>query len=240
MKKLFIISLCLLCLCGCKEKTPNHKYESISKSEIETILEEELYVLWNKNKIDEVTNNERLTLGIKKYAKDNNLDYHDMESVKASDVENSFKKTSIGSLKLNHEDVQGSYKITTCEHTDWEYDANNSLYTSIPNGHGICAADKVYHKLESLEEKDGRYVATYKLMFSYSCEGDEGTLYKNYENAVNEEDSLGKISGEYSTEDEFKELMAKKYDEVKDKLATYTYTFEKENNKITLVDFNRK
>lgn len=113
MKKIFILSLLLLCLCGCGEKK---KYEEISEKEMETIVEEELYVLWNKEKIEDITNNERLTLAIKKYAKNTNLDYYSLEKVKKIDVEKAFKTTSVSSLGLKHENVKGSAKITTCEH----------------------------------------------------------------------------------------------------------------------------
>lgn len=245
MKKLAILSLCLLCLCGCgkkEEKTPiNDTTEAkITIEEIETILDDELYVLWNKNEINEVTNNERLTLGIKKYAKDNNLDFYDLKKVKAGDVEESFKTTSIGNLTLKHEDIMGSYKITLCEHIDWKYNAEAKEYTTNIMGHGVCAAKEIYRKLIDLKEESGKYIATYKYMFTYGCEGDITRIYGSYEDALKENNKLAEIGNVAETKEEFDQIVASKYDGVEDKLAIYTYTFERINDKITLIDFNRK
>lgn len=217
-------------------------HEEISEQEIETLLAEELYVLWNKENIEEITDNERLTIAMKKYAKNNNLDYYDMESVNAKDMEEAFKTTSIGVLKLNHQNIKGSFKITTCEHNDWEYDDNKEVYTNTIVGHGICASKEVYHKLISLEEKNGKYVAVYKSIFTYSCEGDNPVLlYGSYEDALNSKNKLAEINSfEYSTEEEFEKILAAKYEDIKEDLMTYTYTFEKKNGQISLVDFNRK
>lgn len=235
MKKLFIVFTCLFTLCGCGKIEEKKEYENITKEEVETIVNNELYVLWNKDKIDDITNNERLTLGLKRYAKDNNLDYYDINSVASSDVEASFKNTSIGNLELTNDHVKGSFKVETCEHNMWKYDKDNGLYTSIPEGHGICAVNEVYHKLENLEEKDGKYVATYKYIFTYGCETDDETiLYGSYEDAKAGKNKLGKLTNESDTKE-----IQEKYDSIKDSLMTYTYTFEKSNNKISLVDFKR-
>lgn len=239
LKKILIIVFCLFCICGCGK---NKMYEEISEKEMETLLEEELYVLWNKENIEEITDNERLTLAIKKYAKNNNLDYYEIKSVNAKDVEDAFKTTSIGYLKLNHQNIKGSFKITTCEHNEWEYDNSTEVYTNAIVGHGICASKEVYHKLISFEEKNGKYIAVYKSIFNYSCEGDDSvSLYGSYEDAVNNQNKLTEINSfEYSTEEEFEKILAAKYEDIKNDLMTYTYTFEKTNGKITLVDFNRK
>lgn len=239
MKKILVLALCLLCLCGCGN---NKKYEEISEKEIETLLDEELYVLWNKDKIDDITDNERLTLAMKKYAKNNDLDYYDLVNIKAKDIEEAFKTTSVNYLKLNHQNVKGSFKIYTCEHDQWKYDANKGLYTNTMDGHGACASKEVYRKLISLEEKSGKYVAAYKYIFDYSCEGESPvSIYGSYEDAINKRNKLGEVDGYgYSTPEEFDEVMAYKYESIKDSLMTYTYTFEKTDGKITLVDFNRK
>lgn len=239
MKKILVLGLCLLCLCGCGN---NKKYGEITEKEIETLLDEELYVMWNKEKIEDVTNNERLTLAIKKYAKNNNLDYYDLEKVKKSDVEEAFKTTSIGTLSLNHQNVKGSAKITTCEHNQWVYNANKEIYTNTMEGHGVCAVSEAYHKLISLEEKKGKYIAVYKFIFEYSCEGDNPIpFYGSYEDALNNRNKLDEIDGYlYDTLEEYDNMVAKKYEDIKDSLMTYTYTFEKIDGKITLVDFNRK
>lgn len=239
MKKILILGLCLLCLCGCGN---NKKYEEISEKEIETLLDEELYVMWNKNKIEEVTNNERLTLAIKKYAKNNNVDYFDLEKVKKSDVEEAFKTTSIGFLSLKHENVKCSFKITVSDHDTWTYNSSQELYTIGMEGHGVCASKEAYRKLISFEEKNGKYVAVYKYIFDYSCEGDDPVpLYGNYEDAINKRNKLDEVNGyEYATPEEYKDILAQKYENIKDSLMTYTYTFEKTDGKITLVDFKRE
>ncbi len=239
MKKIFILSLLLLCLCGCGEKK---KYEEISEKEMETIVEEELYVLWNKEKIEDITNNERLTLAIKKYAKNTNLDYYSLEKVKKIDVEKAFKTTSVSSLGLKHENVKGSAKITTCEHDAWEYNKQKELYINTFDGHGVCASKEAYRKLISFEEKNGKYVAVYKYIFDYSCEGDDPvSLYGSYEDAINKRNKLDELGGfEYSTPEEYNDVLAKKYEDIKNSLMTYTYTFVKIDGKISLVDFNRK
>jgi len=239
MKKLLILCLCLLCLCGCDN---NKKYEEITEKEIETLLDEELYVLWNKDKIEDITNNERLTIAIKKYAKNNNLDYYDLSEVKKNDVEDAFKTTTIGSLNLKHENVKGSFKISTCNHDMWIYNTGKELYTSSMEGHGICASKEVYRKLISLKEEKGKYVAVYKFIFDYGCEDPGPTpLYGSYEDAINGKNKLGEINNAlYSTEEEFKKIAAQKYEDIKGSLMTYTYIFEKIDGKITLIDFNRK
>ncbi len=250
MKKIIFICLCLLCFCSCgkKEELPENSPKAnipvekkIAIKEIEKILDDELYVLWNKDKISDVTNNERLTLGIKKYAKINDLDYYSIENISTKEVETAFKTTSIGDLTLNHENIRGSINLDMCEHTKWYYNAQKGEYTiNVMDAHGGCTAKEIYRKLIDFKEENDKYIATYKLMFDYGCEGDITTIYGSYEDAINERNKLAEIDHLEQAEKGYEAAIASRYEKIEDKLAIYTYTFEKINSKITLVDFKRK
>lgn len=236
-KKWLVIGLVLVLvggICGCSLKK-----EEVSREEVEKIVDEELYVLWNKNKISEVTNNELLTLGLEKVAKDKGLDSrHNLEIVSKKELEESFKRTSLGNKTIKHETVKGSVKVHTCEHDDWVYDAVKEEYRNETLGHGIGGVFEIFKKLEDFKENKGQYVATYKYAFTYSTEGDLVTVYGNFEDAqIQREDKV--LMEQNSYDEDIKKKIEDNYESLKSKMATYTYTFEKVDGQIRLEDFKR-
>lgn len=251
MKKyLLIISFVLvISLTGCKlennskpkkdnsnvEQTP--LFEKITLNEIENIIDNELYVLWNKEHKEDISNAEKLTIALKKYAKDHNYDsIYDITKISKKEMTSSFAKTSISYLPIKHETIKGSFLLSFCEHDKWIYDEDKDIYTQGPDGHGACAASIAYKNLVEFKNENSEYKVTYKYAFDYTCEGDLPIIYGSYDNAINDKDRLFSIT-DYDTN--ISALIESKYSEIADKLSTYTYTFAKKDGQISLVDYKK-
>lgn len=158
-----------------------------------------------------------------------------MQNVSKEKVEEEFNKTSIARLGISHQDFD-------------VYILNNDIY--IKNNEWMskrnlfyCGVQTQASKISDYQVKDNKYILSVKYMFPDDCEGWE-KFYGSYGyDNQNESNFIVKAYTESFESNDINYIDPKKYlednyDSIKDKLDTYIYTFEVNNNKIELVDFS--
>ncbi len=240
MKKIVLLFVLVLTLCSCSNNNGDKKiekinYQEITQKEAEEIVNNELYVLWGVNSLDKVYNQDKLTLAVERFAKDKGYESkHDVKEITKKELEDAFKETSLSNLSLKHENIKGSYMGAWCGHDQWVYDKDKEIYTYQEDGHGACGVFAVFNKPIDFSENNGLYTITYKYAFEVACDMPNGKIYGSYDDA-----SLGNEILTINPDSNYKDVIESKYEEIKNKLATYTFTFQKVDNHITLVDFTR-
>ncbi len=209
------------------------EFEKINFKEID-IVEKDIKVLLGYDTIEELTNNDKLYIALESYASKSGLNnMFEIKTVKKSDVINAFQNTIFGDLDLEHEDV-----LCECKSKLFVYNKEKEeyVYNEEHGGHGFCKVYKEFTKLVDFYEKDGQYIASYKYAFGNYCEDDSTQIFGSYSDA---EKQKNPIYNDDILSQETEDTVKQDYEEIKDKLMTYTYTFEKVGGKIKIVDFKR-
>lgn len=119
------------------------------------------------------------------------------------------------------------------------YDISNNKY--IYNAEHNCEkhnyVSPIYTKFIKAKKKNDMYVVTVSFIWNNSEYLD--TMYSNYNDALNQNNPLFVIPSEDGniTEETINNFINSNYDNVKDKLHTYTYVFEKIDDKYLLDSF---
>ena len=144
------------------EEIPENTKTPLSNDVIEelhSIIDEELYVLWNKNTINEITNHEKLQVALEKYASINGYRHYSyITSFSAKALEDAFKKTSIGYLPLNHENIKPFVKLSTTAGEAFIYDYNTKMYNAANFGSDTSDLEDAYDSL--VEDVAGGYFSS--------------------------------------------------------------------------------
>lgn len=203
------------------------------------IIDDELYVLFGFKSLSEITNKRKLTLAFNKVEKENTNCNNDVcstvEYISKEKLEEAFNKTSIAKLGITHE----SYDVYVLN--DHEY-VRNQQWMSKRN---MFRCGNEASKISDFQVKNNKYIISVKYMFPDTCEGIE-KYYGSYSYTdQNESNFITKAyTGSYESNNieyiDSKKYLDENYDSIKDKLDTYTYTFEVNNGKIELVDFSVK
>lgn len=95
----------------------------------------------------------------------------------------------------------------------------------------------VYTKVLSVKKKNNIYVITVNHVWSNALESD--IMYSSFANASNKKDMLLVIPSEAGnpSEEDINNFIDGSYDNIKDKLHKYTYTFDKKDDKFLLESF---
>lgn len=224
------------------------KYQKITQSELESIVTSQLGLLNGKTSINQVTNQEKLQLAVKLYANEHpyvNGVYE--RKITANEIEDILNKTSINVEGLVHESIKCAI-VASPAHNDYDYDPNNKTYSNSNHpGHGGGGQVlTVYSKSSDFKNNNGQYSISYGYIFIIPGDTGGGDLpvYGKYYDAKNHTNVLHIFK---SPDDEMmtsvepaeqKKYFDDNYDTLKSKLSKYTYTFEKTNDKIKLVDFS--
>lgn len=231
-----------------QEEEKNIKY---TKEELETIITEQLHSLVNKNSLQELTNQERLRILLNLYLKNNNLSE---EPIKVEDFKKLHETSVIKDLDVTYVDIYDTYtSFSEDEKGNRDsyliYNEENNTYEVNPHvGHGApITAAIVYKELISFEENNNEYTIKYKYVFG-NTSGDGPmpyTLYYRGIDAVNKtnpfkEFDYSDCTGEYCSDYRSPALnyITSNYDNIKNHLSTYTYTFKVEDNNLVITSFN--
>ncbi len=209
-------------------------YEKISKEELETIVANELYILNNKKNISEITNSEKLLFARTLYLNDDN-----QNMFTPKDLETYFNKTCLSYLGLKHENFLYEDGIGYI----YEYNEETDTYSekSKNYGHGARSIGIIYSNAIEFKNEDNRYIISYDYLFSYFSEGETNyKIYGSYEDALNNTNYLGTINYSDDFNKTVEEFYDNNYSSIEEKLKIYSYTFEKVDGKIQLVDFSVK
>lgn len=236
---------------GVKEGSrPNDSAQTISQLELESIVTKELDFLNGKSSLGQITNQDKLQLASRLYAKAHPYAGGVYSRViKASEIEDVLNSTSINSADLTHESIE-CLLVTEPAHNEYDYNADTKTYSNSDHlGHGAGGwVYAVYAKPVDFNNSNNQYSISYKYVFAVSKEtgSSEEKVYGTYVDAKNNSNAIHTFVAEesenYNPVDLSKETnyFINNFDSFGSKLATYTYTFEKVDGKIRLVDFSVK
>lgn len=232
------------------KSTTKDKTEQISQSELETIVKDELSILNGKTDLDQITNQDKLQLAVKLYAKEHSYASGVYErTITASEIEDVLNKTSLNIKALVHESIKCTI-ATSPVHNDYDYDPNSKTYSNANHpGHGgggqVLTA---FSKSSDFKNNNGQYSISYGYVFIIPGDtgGGDVPTYGKYYDAKSQTNVLHIFK---SPDDEMMssvepaeqaKYFENNYGSFVDKLSKYTYTFEKIDGKISLVGFSVK
>lgn len=235
--------------------------QQIDQTEGEEIAEEELYILNGKKSISEIDNQQKLMMSLNLYLNSEEImdklnSGEDTFDIEASKLDEFFEKSSISYMdKLVHEDIllpkldDGKDPVV-----EWKYDPDKKKYTCNTDmlqiySNGFPYVYNVASKTSEFKEENGKYYLSKKYLWCMSGTDSDDcfTVYGSYDNAKEQKDKIATVpeppvtnenEEDYSEENIYQKYMDENYESIKDKLETYTYVFEKTNDKIKLIDFH--
>lgn len=220
----------------------NISNDDITEEKLVNIIESQLFVLFDyykfynsygylmtsKDDLDKIDNQTKLFIALnilkENYTASSNDIEVDLANFSKDELENAFNSSVISNLGIEHEDFDIYYLLD-----DAYYKNTSSLYSKTMSLYNLPQASKVKNY-----EKDGdKYIISMNYLFPNDIVG-----ITDYYGSLN--DAKNKTNAIVTYEDYFnvQEYLNNNYDNIKDKLATYNYTFEVTNNKINLVDFS--
>lgn len=246
-----ILSVLVVALSGffVYDKLLNNKDSNLNniRNSIENIVEEELYILWNKNNISEITMQERLQVALERYAKDNGLDLlsYKPETISAADLEKAYYKTSCAINPLVHQNILYYAKVNSFTEVLYTYDADNKIYKVNPVGKGTIKIEPTYSNVIEFKQLDeNEYSISYQYLFTWINHGEvDNNVYFSYTDAKNQVngikvfDNKGTLNSYDELKVELDDYVENNYDKIKDRLITHNYVFSYEHDKYNLKDF---
>ena len=221
------------------EQVKREEIDDKTLSSLNSIIENELYVLWNKENINEITNQERLQVALLKLADFlNAIHYSYLDTFTAVDLEEAFKQTSIGYLSLTHETIHPFIKLSVFNEDGFIYNEDEKIYTNAIFGSGSSVIQPYESLLKEAYYEDGLYYISYQYIWTITPDIGPAyyDLYYSYSDAYNHGNSY--FSGDDTT-GEIKEYINNNLDIIKENTDTYNYVFEKDNNNFVLIDFSK-
>lgn len=161
-----------------------------------------------------------------------------------------YEKSVLGKIKYQDDDI---YLSPGYNELYWHY--NQGRYTFEPMAaHGAWGYYPIYRYLKDYQVVGKKYIISYQYVFSLFMDGpnDEMEVYYTIDDAKKQINSFKSFEISNYFKDEFDEAvyderqkdMTKYFEEHKndlmEKLAVYTYTYEESDDGLKLVDFNRK
>ena len=214
------------------DKANNTEVPDNSINNVKDIITNELYVLYDKNSIAEITNQEKLKVAIRKMWKETS---DPITTITADELENYYKKTSIGNLPIIHESIYSDIDNIPA----YEFDARTNTYSSNNVvGHGGNQIEPIYTRITDYNVDGDTYKIAVQFIFA-DVYFDE-KIYATYNDAKNDTNEIANIPSYNGNDhlDNLKKYAEEHYDELKDKLYTYNYTFVYENDIFKLTDYS--
>ena len=219
------------------EEGNNVSDNNVSEENLKNIIKKQLFILFRYSdpviKIENIDNKSKLLLALNiledKYTTKSNDINTTIVNVSKSELEAAFNSSVISDLGIKHENFD-LYELTG--NTIYNRNTDLLVYSKEMYKYLLPQASKV----KNYEKKNNQYIISMNYLFPDSDVGFEyyyGSLIdvKNGANSVVKAyDANGYIDAQ--------KYLDENYNNIKDKLATYNYTFEIVNNKINLVNFS--
>ena len=204
----------------------------ITQEEILKIVDDELFIffMWKEpnRKISDLDNQSKLYVALKKIYNDytkmyDNINF-EIRSFSTKDLEKAFNETCLSELSIVHESLD-----------NFEYDSSNGMYNN-NNLMSKMYLNYIYpdaKKVVSYSNDNDVYKISIKYLFP------DG--HENAQNYYGDNEQKNFIVGAYfdgTSRIDAQKYLDENFEIIKDKLATYNYTFKYENNKLVLTDFS--
>lgn len=206
------------------------------------IIDNELGMYLKYSNINDITNQDKLIYIYNEYVSDYGEEF-DLKEFPASSLQKYFTDSSIIDLGYKNENIYCSSYYGDKDHILWNYDeiADKYILNESHSAHdevSYVLADKVVE----YKNNNNRYTIFLNYLFGDTADDENSIdLYGSYTDFVSKNNKIATISRD-SNKISFSTLalnyLNNNYDNIKDKLDYYEYTFVYSNNKIKLVDFN--
>lgn len=218
--------------------------QDISEEKLKSIIEKQLFILFKYNydpntkyepiaQKEDIDNNSKLFLALNMLEEEYTTKSNDINTIivnfSTSKLEDAFNSSVISDLGIKHESFD-IYELTN----DIAYNKKALiLYSKGIYQYRLPHASKV----KSYEKSSNQYIISMNYLFP-----DDDFEWQYYYGSLNDvkngENSVVKAYNDNGTSLNAQEYLDNNYNDIKDKLATYNYTFEIRNNKINLVNFS--
>jgi len=223
---------------------------NIKQEDLDNVIDNELFLLVKKNKLSELTNQEKLVMLYNTMYWRNMCNYSSSEFdyFKIDDFKNIHNNSTLNSLDIKYADINDSYSqgLGISNEVWYKVDNFTNRYVYVGYGHGAGPYISVYKNLVNYKQEENKYYLSYKYLFGNGGEGpNDISLYKNVDDALNRKNELKTFSIEkhnYDTAALKKEIelyVNDNFESLDNGLYTYNYVFEVINGKLTLTDYYR-
>lgn len=216
----------------------NISNENISEEKLKNIIENQLFILFKHSdpitKKEDIDNKSKLLVALSiledKYTTSSNDINTTIVNVTKAKLEEAFNSSVISDLGIKHEDFD-VYELTG----DTIYNRNTNLlvYSKEMYKYMLPQASKV----KNYEKNGNQYIISINYLFPDDTVGFQ-YYYGSLTDVKNGTNSIVKAYDDSGTYLNAQEYLDNNYNNIKNKLATYNYTFEITNNKINLVNFS--
>ena len=207
------------------DNTSTTSAKNITQEELEKIIVDELYIITNRNtgrssikSLDDIESYDLETLVINKY----NSSDSSLTSITKSEMQDILNETCLSNMTIT---FNGTY-------TKNEYTKRNLYYGKIGA-----------YKTVSFTDQEGKYILSVKYIFVDNYDsGDRGLNgYGNMDDLRTNINPIVQLRDDQNNKqlvDDVQNYLDDNFNSLKDKLATYTYTFERQNGKIVLTNMS--
>lgn len=225
-----------------EDNTPVEEKTILTEENFDEVVKDSygLGVLTNKQSLDEMTNQERLRLLIHLYRQEE----PDSTTFSKETLEEIHNNSVIKNLDVIYEDLYdyyGTFKWNTSS-IAYAYNAEDETFTYTGAlGHGGIAEGNIAHsEILSISKPGNEYIVRYRFIF-YNTLGDGPTdenLYLNVNDALNKTNEWTHLALQDDNLTHKAEYIEEHYEEVKDNLPVYTYTFSYEDEHLVITNFS--
>lgn len=192
---------------------------------IKIMLEDDFFLdlIISRKNLNEINNNDLLYYLIKLI--ESQSQFGKIDNVPINIINDIHKDSLFKNINFNHDNIIINNKLL------WVYNKESNIYVknNISNEDNIIP---IFIKLDNLKKENNIYIFSYKYGFKNI---DNNNIYGNYD------DCLNKLNSIYVDNSNNKEVLVQKlnknYNNIKDKLNTYNYIVELNNNGYVLKGF---
>ncbi len=173
-----------------------------------------------------------------------NSELYEKQNFTKNELEEVINNTIYRNIDINHEDIWSYGEKNSDVAPAYSYNKETQTYSNNPVGIGHCEVRPNISEMVDYIEENNKYIIKYKYAFYYGCEGSAGEkIYGSYDDALKQnsnyvfEVDLNSLVTDGDPHEQIKKIEEENYKNYSDKLDTYNYVFEKNNDQFLLIDF---
>lgn len=221
---------------------------AVETKELEKIITNELYLLKAKTSLNDLTNQLKLAVALNKLKTTTSQpknEYNELISFTADELETAFNNSSLSKYGFKHENIEGANSILENAYPKHSYNYSNGIYTYTNKVNNTYSDfPEIGYKIITATKENQNYIISIKYMWGNLTDCGAlcatkvyGKIYNTYDQYLsNENNNIGTLE-KINTTTDLTNYFNNNYESLKDKLATYTYVFEKVNSQYKLINF---
>lgn len=239
------------------KKNHNLEDENVDKQNIEKIeiteeiqsqiydaVYNQLYILWNKNSINEIKNSEKVQIAFDLYKKAKNVKHFVEEEIDGNIIENFYSQSLFSIYPFHHEDLKAYIYLSYPGLYSYLYIKDNNKYIRQVDGCDLSVVMPASQKIIGLYKKSNKVVLQMKYIWiNHPDVGPILTIYKSYEDAESIKNEIWKTDYDgytITSLESYEDYINNNQDYLYSLVESYNYIFELKNDEYKLVDFYRE